>query len=193
MCWFRIRSRMAIGRGRCRVAIGGCRGMMDWGWVTISGGRFRMAIGRGRSWVMDRGMMDWGMVDWGMVDWGMMDWGMVDWGMVESGGMMDWGMVDWGRMRNWVGNRVGNWVCNSGMRRCRAIKDGTSKLGFASDKGEEGEDCKYLKKILNHFIEHNTNTILKKVFQIHIDLFFKSLSNTTFFKITFFKHLKHFF
>ena len=125
MGWFRIRSRMAICGGGGWVAIGWCRGMMDWGWVTISGGRFRMAIGRGRSWVMDRGMMD-------------------------------WGMVDWGRMRNWVGNRVGNWVCNSGMRRCRAIKNGTSKLGFASDKGEEGEDCKYLKKILNHFIEHNT-------------------------------------
>ena len=140
MGWFRIRSRMAICGGGCRVAIGGCRGMMDWGWVTISGGRFRMAVGGGRSWVMDRGMMDRGM----------MDWGMVDWGVVESGGMMDWGMVDWGRMRNWVGNRVGNWVCNSGMRRCRAIKNGTSKLCFASDKGEEGEDCKYLKKILNH-------------------------------------------
>ena len=156
---------MAIGGCRSWVAIGGCRGMMDWGWVTISGGRFRMAIGGGRSWVMDRGMMDWGMVDWGMVNRGMMDRGMMDWGMVESSGM-----VDWGRMRNWVRNRVCNWVCNSGMRRSRAIKNGTSKLGFASDKGEEGEDCKYLKKILNHFLAHNTNTILKKVFQFRIDL-----------------------
>ena len=109
--------------------------------------------------------------------------------VVGSGGMMDWGMVDWGRMRNWVGNRMCNWVCNSSMRRCRAIKNGTSKLGFASDKGEEGEDCKYLKKILNHFIEHNTNTILNKVFQIRIDL-------VTFFKITLYVtqlFLDHFF
>ena len=95
----------------------------------------------------------------------------MDWGMVESGGMMDWGMVDWSRMerggmRNWVCNRV----CYSGMRRSRAIKNGTSKLGFASDKGEEGEDCKYLKKILNHFLAHSTNTILKKGFQFCIDL-----------------------
>ena len=150
--WVPIGGSWSMVHNRFRVAIGGCRGMMDWGWVTISGGRFRMAIGGGRSWVMDRGMMDWG--------------------MVESGGMMDWG-----RMRNWVRNRVCNRVCNSGMRRSRAIKNGTSKLGFASDKGEEGEDCKYLKKILNHFLAHNTNTILKKVFQFRIDLI-------NFFKIT---------
>ena len=72
--------------------------------------------------------------------------------------------MDWGRVRNWVRNRVRNRVCNSGMRRSRAIKNGTSKLGFASDKGEEGEDCKYLKKNLNHFLAHSTNTILKKDF-----------------------------
>ena len=139
---------------------------------------------------MDRGMMDWGMVDRGMMDRGMMDWGMMDWGMVESGSMMDWG-----RMRNWVRNRVCNWVCNSGMRRSRAIKNG--KLGFASDKGEEGEDCKYLKKILNHFLAHNTNTILKKVFQFCIALvtfFLNHFVTQLFFKITFLQTLcKHFF
>jgi hypothetical protein len=122
-------------------------------------------------WV-DWGVLVWGVLDRGLMDWGLMDWGLVDWGMVESGSMMDWG-----RMRNWMCNRV----CNSGMRRSRAIKNG--KLGFASDKGEEGEDCKYLKKILNHFLAHNTNTILKKVFQFRIDLvtFLKSLCNTIFF------------
>ena len=132
--WVSIGGSWSMVHNRFRVAIGGCRGMMDWGWVTISWGRFRMTIGGGRSWVMDRGMMDWGMVDRGMVDRVVMERGMMDWGMVESGAMMNWG-----RMCNWVGN--------SGMRRSRAIKNGTSKLGFASDKGEEGEDCKNLKKI----------------------------------------------
>ena len=81
-------------------------------------------------------------------------------------GCWAWGMI---------GFNFGGWW--SVGCRSRAIKNGTSKLGFASDKGEEGEDCKYLKKILNHFLAHNTNTILKKVFQFRIDLI-------TFFKIT---------